>query len=311
MNILIRCDSSNIIGTGHVMRCLNYCEYYPENKFTFVCRNFKNNITAKILEKGHNLILLEYEIEPELNKYESWIGCDYKKEIEELIQICSKNYYDEIIIDHYGIEYKLEIEIKKLCKKLIIINELYEYKHFCDIYINFICDDIKKAKEINLFENTEYKIGIENLIINKKFLKIKKEKPSEIKNLCIMLGGADPENFICKIIEEIKELIKNKNIFVYIIIGKSNIYKDKIEKLIDNNYKILVDLNYDELINIYLKVDLCIGSLSVSAYERLFIGLPQICLHIADNQKIVNKKEFNICSINYLKDKLLYFISNE
>ena len=45
MNILIRCDSSNIIGTGHVMRCLNLCEYYPNIKFTFLCRNFKNNIT--------------------------------------------------------------------------------------------------------------------------------------------------------------------------------------------------------------------------------------------------------------------------
>ena len=62
MNILIRCDSSNIIGTGHVMRCLNLCEYYPENNYTFVCRRFNKNISEKILNNKHNLILLEYNI---------------------------------------------------------------------------------------------------------------------------------------------------------------------------------------------------------------------------------------------------------
>ena len=83
MNILIRCDSSNIIGTGHIMRCLNLCAYYLEHKFTFLCRNFNMNITNKIKESNHNLILLEYNIEPELNNYRSWIGKEYQEEIEE------------------------------------------------------------------------------------------------------------------------------------------------------------------------------------------------------------------------------------
>ena len=52
MNILIRCDSSNIIGTGHVMRCLNYAEYFPDSHFTFVCRDFYMNISSKIVENN-------------------------------------------------------------------------------------------------------------------------------------------------------------------------------------------------------------------------------------------------------------------
>ena len=88
MNVLIRCDSSDIIGTGHIMRCLNLCEYHPENRYTFVCRKFNMNISDKIIGNNYTLILLDYNIEPKLNKYKTWIG---KAEEEELIDILNQS----------------------------------------------------------------------------------------------------------------------------------------------------------------------------------------------------------------------------
>jgi spore coat polysaccharide biosynthesis predicted glycosyltransferase SpsG len=40
MNIFFRVDSSNIIGTGHIIRCLKLAKYFNHNIFLFV-RNFK------------------------------------------------------------------------------------------------------------------------------------------------------------------------------------------------------------------------------------------------------------------------------
>jgi len=310
LNILIRCDSSNIIGTGHVMRCLNLCEYYPNHKFTFVCRNFNYNITNKIIDSNHKLILLEYNIEPELNNYKSWIGCDYKKEIDDLEKIIINNKYDQIIIDHYGIDHTIEYEIKKIINKLIIINEVYDYKHYCDEYINYNSDELELVKSINLNENTIYKIGIDYLILNKKFINKKKNNfNKEIKKICIMMGGSDPQNYTLKLIKEINNFIIEKNIFVYIIFGKSNINEESIINFINNeNYKILRDLDYEELINIYNIVDLCIGSLSVTAYERLYLNVPQICLKIVENQNIQQLEQFNICNLNNIINKIHKYI---
>jgi len=169
MNVLVRCDSSNIIGTGHVMRCLNYCDNMKNNciNFVFLCRNFRNNISGKIVERGYKLILLEYTKEPELNNYKSWLGVEEKDEIRDLRKL--KNDYDEIIIDHYGIDFKIEKEIKY--KKITIINELY-FRHYCDVYINFMCEDMKKARRLNLKGETVYRIGMENLIITAFFKKM-------------------------------------------------------------------------------------------------------------------------------------------
>jgi UDP-2,4-diacetamido-2,4,6-trideoxy-beta-L-altropyranose hydrolase len=311
MNVLIRCDSSNIIGTGHVMRMLNYCEYYPKYKFTFVCRNFNMNISQKINEKNHNLILLDYNIEPELNNYRTWIGKKYEDEILDIINIVNKTKFDIIFIDHYGIDYLLEKEVKKYCDKVMIISDIFDFNHYCDVFINYNCNDLQKVKKINLNDKTEYKIGVENIILNKKFIdSTKKTKYNKIlKNIVINMGGADPQNFILKIIKIINEYIIINNINVIIIIGKSNNHVKIIKEFINDNknYSILIDINYDEMIKLYLNCDLVIGCLSVTANERLILNIPQICLKIVDNQLIQQLDEFNIITIDNLLDKILNY----
>ena len=314
MNILIRCDSSNIIGTGHIMRCLNLCAYYLEHKFTFLCRNFNMNITNKIKESNHNLILLDYNIEPELNNYRSWIGKEYQEEIDEFINIIKNNNYDYILIDHYGINHILEKEVKKYCKKVIVISDIFDYKHNCDIFINYNSDNLDKVKSINLNEDTVYKIGIENIIINKKFIDGTKKElfNDDIKVITINMGGTDPQNYILQVLELTYDYIICNDIIVNIIIGKSNNNLNSIQKFIEknkninnSNYKIFFDINYDELINLHIESDIAIGSLSITAYERLFLNVPQICLKIVDNQLIQQLEEFNIVSLENLMNKIL------
>jgi len=283
-----------------------------EHKFTFLCRNFKMNITNKIKEANHNLILLDYNIEPELNNYRSWIGKKYEEEIDEFINIIKNNNYDYILIDHYGIDHILEKKIKKYCKKVIVISDIFEYDHYCDIFINYNSDNLAKVKSINLNEDTVYKIGIENIIINKMFITGQKKVlfNDNIKVITINMGGADPQNYILKVLELTNDYIISNDIIVNIIIGKSNHNINSIQKFIEinknnSNYKIFFDINYDELINLHIESDLAIGSLSITAYERLFLNVPQICIKIVDNQLIQQLEEFNIVSLENLMNKIL------
>ena len=312
MNILIRCDSSNIIGTGHVMRCLNMCEYHPENKYTFVCKKYQMNITNKIINAGHSLILLDYTIDPILNKYKSWLGDTDELETKKMIDIISKNTYDEIFIDHYGYDENIEKELYKFNQKIIILTDIFDFKHYCTELICFSSDDIHKLKNICTNENTIIKYGKDYVIINKKFKEHLKTNPEKIRKIIIMLGGSDPSNFTLKILENLDEIFKEYKIEVTIIVGRLNIHLDSIRNFIfyKNYYKIRIDLNYDDLIKEYLENDLCIGSLSVTAYERLFMNMLQICLKIADNQNIQNLPDFNISSISSINYKLLKFLKS-
>jgi len=235
MNILIRCDSSNIIGTGHVMRCLNLCEYSPENTYTFVCKNFIHNINQKILDASHGLILLGYCTEPELNKYNTWIGCTCNQELEQLVKIVAETKYDQIIIDHYGIDWVIEKELSKYTSKLIVISDIYESNHCCDEFVNYNSDDNELLKKLNLNPKTIIKYGSEHVIINKKFKEHKKTliRP-KVEKICIMLGGSDPFNYTLEILQQINGLIQNNGIQVYIIIGKANTNVNSIKTFVSN-----------------------------------------------------------------------------
>jgi spore coat polysaccharide biosynthesis predicted glycosyltransferase SpsG len=285
------------------------------------------NIIQKIKDANHELILLDYNIEPIINDYKTWIGKKYDEEINEFCNILQNNKYDNILIDHYGIDYILENEVKKYCKKIIVISDIFDYTHNCDIFINYNCNDIDKVQTINLNENTIYKIGVENIIINKKFIDGSKKESfnDKIKNITINMGGCDPQNYILQLLEITYDYIIRNNIKVNIIIGKSNNNIDLIKKFIKNNYyikfhndlsikdtilhdyKIYFDINYDELIDLHINSDLVIGSLSITAYERLFLNIPQISVKIVENQLIQQLDEFNIVSLDNLMNKILEF----
>jgi len=335
MNILIRCDSSNIIGTGHVMRCLNLCEYYPKHNFTFICRNFSNNISNKIKLAGHNLILLDYNIEPELKLYKTWTGSKYKSEVSDIINILktdnsnnynnsnnsnnpisSNNKYDIVIIDHYGIDYKVEFKIRDYCNKVVVITDIFNTLHYCDIFLNYNCDNLEIIKHININKNTNYKIGSSNIIINKLFLNISSQKTEyneNIKTITINMGGSDPNNYTLQVLEYIFEFILQNNIIVKIVIGKANININSIKHFLENTicnticnnqFIIYYDINFENLIKLYKESDLAIGSLSITAYERLYLQIPQICIKIVENQLIQELELFNIVMVNNIMDKI-------
>jgi len=43
LNIIFRVDSGNLLGTGHVFRCLNIANIIENANIEFICKDFSNN----------------------------------------------------------------------------------------------------------------------------------------------------------------------------------------------------------------------------------------------------------------------------
>jgi UDP-2,4-diacetamido-2,4,6-trideoxy-beta-L-altropyranose hydrolase len=324
MNIVFRVDSSDIIGTGHVYRCLYLAYQYKEHNISFICKNHMYHLHSKISEiyKVYELSL-DNHININFN-INTWLGESQEEDLNKTIHII-QNYHlniDWLIIDHYAIDKEWEDGIKKYVKNICVIDDFTNRKHNCNILLNqqiTLEEGILKYKNI-INNDCKLYCGNDYLLLHPKYfdyLHFKKNFHNEIKRINIFMGGSDIHNITEKIIDicnNYNNHLKNKIIYD-VIIGKSNknyqIIKNKLKDF--NNFNLYYDLEF--IGDLLEKADLCIGAPGSTSYERAFMKIPSLCICIAENQKTIIDKFIKKDVIKYLgiiednyRDKLLEYL---
>ena len=325
MNIVFRVDSSDVIGTGHVYRCLNFAYQYKEHNISFICKNHNYNLNSKISEnyKLYELSLDNYKnINLDMN---TWLGESQIDDLNKTIDIIKDNnlVIDWLIIDHYAIDKIWEDSIKEYVKNICVIDDFTNRKHNCNIILNqqiTQSNGIIKYKNI-INDDCKLYCGNDYLLLHPKYfdyINFKKKYENHIKRINIFMGGSDIHNITEKIIDicnNYNKSIENKIIYD-IIIGKSNKnYEKIITKLKDlDNFNLYYDLEF--IGDLLEKADLCIGAPGSTSYERVLMKVPCLSICIAENQKTVINKFIEANVMKYLgtiedkyKEKLIEYLN--
>ena len=253
MNIVFRVDSSNIIGTGHVYRCLNLAYQYKENNISFICKNHNYNLNSKISEnyKVYELTLNNKEnITLDIN---TWLGESQIEDVNKTIEVIKNNnlLIDWLIIDHYGIDKIWEIEISKYIKNICVIDDFTNRYHNCNILLNqqiTLEEGLLKYKNI-INDDCKLYCGNDYLLLHPKYfnyINFEKKFQNKIKRINIFMGGADNDNITEKIIDICNNYNINniEKINYDIIIGSANKNYENIKNKVDqlNNFNIYYNL---------------------------------------------------------------------
>jgi len=270
MNILFRADSSSTIGTGHIMRDLVLASRYKDTNIIFAVQNLEGNINYKIEEAGYKIEVLQ------------------SNSIEEVNRLIKKYNIDLIVIDHYGIDYTYEKELKIKTPKLKILSfdDTYE-KHYCDILINHnISGDKNKYKNL-VPKECELRCGSEYTLLRDEFVEEKNRvKKLKIKNesykIFLAMGGSDHSNINMKIL---KVLEKFSDIEVTLVTTSANSNLKKLKHYIQNKSWIKLYLNSNRIASLMNLSSFAIVSPSVTLNEIVYMEIPFIAIKTADNQK--------------------------
>jgi len=297
MNILFRVDASDIIGTGHVYRCLNFAQLYSKkHTIYFITKKHLFNLNEKIKEK-YTCFELEIENLDNINlNIDSWLGESEMNDVKKTISVIKTNKLsiDWLIIDHYAINETWENEIRKYVKNICVIDDFTNRKHNCNILINQQINEKEIVKYKNSL-NADCKICVGNdyLFLNHQYYQLNINKNIEkLKRINIFMGGSDIYNITEEIIDICNDYIKknNLNIIFDVLVGKSNKNAEKIKNKIKdlNNFHYYYDLTF--IGDLLLEADLAIGAPGTSSYERCITQTPSLMICIADNQKTVIQK---------------------
>lgn len=282
--IVFRVDSSNIIGSGHVMRCIALAEKLVKlDDIIFICRKLPNNINNVIRQYGFTVVELPFE-----GEYINWLGVSIYIDIDDCVRTLKGiGEVNCLIVDNYHLDKIWELEIKKFVKKLMVIDDLGNRPHVCDILLDTSDDanDFKYKTLINeecrCFFGRAFQVFRDEFYNIRKRLKVRK---AEVNSVLISFGGSDPTKETNKLLDIIS-LPDYDEIYFYIVVGACNSDFSTIKSRVVNKKNIEVLFQISNMAEILNKVDFCIGAAGVSNWERVFLGVPSFSVSVADNQK--------------------------
>jgi len=296
--VAIRTDASEKIGSGHVMRCLTLAHYLKKvgAEVVFACRQYNGNLCDLIESEGYQVYRLPAPRTGDDEKYTTdhadWLGFSQVQDALETSELLANSGggINWLVIDHYALDEQWERFLRPHCKQIMVIDDLADRAHDCDILL-----------DQNLYENaaTRYKnlvqdqcrllLGPEYSLIREEFLQEQKNiqvRNGRICNILIFYGGVDQSNETRKAMNAIR-LLDLKKLTIDVVVGANNPNRKAISqecgKLPNFNYYCQVK----NIAKLMLNADLALGAGGTSSWERCCLGLPAVITSIAENQNLV------------------------
>ena len=294
MKAVFRADSSELIGTGHVMRCLTLAQRLRANGATvaFVCRDFEQG--GALQAKSSDLDVFELPFlasdavhAKSLRGYNKWLAVDWERDARETIgAIRQFGRPDWLIVDHYAIDSKWEAMVRPYVGRILAIDDISNRSHECDLLLdhNYGHDD----KRYNTFVPARCKqlLGTKYALLRDEFWEARKNlraRQGYIERVLVFYGGADSNNDTCKAMKALSELEKLTP-QVDVVVGTANGRKNEIVRLAKKMTRVNIHIDVNRMSNLMASADLCLGAAGTTSWERCCMGLPTLMTAVADNQ---------------------------
>jgi UDP-2,4-diacetamido-2,4,6-trideoxy-beta-L-altropyranose hydrolase len=290
MHIVFRVDSSDIIGTGHLMRCLTLAEALRKKgaNCIFICRNHPKNIYFLIKDKGFSLHLLETL--SDINQpLDNWLGVGQLEDAQQTVEVI-KNLTaipDWLIIDHYGIDITWEQQLKEYVKKIMVIDDLANRSHYCDVLLDQSYTHRWNRYEGLVPDDCCVLLGPEYAILRPEFLKARQQiekrgrPPFDPSKVFIFFGGVDQENYTGKALDILPKI---GNFAPEVVIGIQNPHRERIQQQMQNFPTGELHIQIDNMAEIMMRCSWYLGAGGSVTWERMCLGLTGIVVAIANNQ---------------------------
>ena len=296
MQIGFRVDTASHIGTGHLTRCLTLAKKLKSigHECTFFSRMFDINVSERIaaiqcsftiLGNSANIPILPTKSEKD------WIGVSLEEDSQDFIKAISLSPIDICIVDHYSIDATWESHIRPLVSSLVVIDDLANRRHNCDILIdqNYFPD--YENRYLKLIPNdTLTLLGPKFILLRDEFIILRQKANlpdlniSKNARMLINFGGIGHFKLLKEVIAAITELPK----FEYTLITGHLTPKEanKINGLQQSKTKNIHLLSSTtEMAKLMSNSQFALGASGSTVWERFTLGVNSALIEMADIKK--------------------------
>jgi UDP-2,4-diacetamido-2,4,6-trideoxy-beta-L-altropyranose hydrolase len=284
MKIFVRADASEKIGAGHVMRCLTLAHPLSQMGFdvVFICRDFPGNLCELITTKGYRAFRLPWA-KPSKHELVPW-----EKDADETSDILrNEGGIEWLIVDHYDLDIRWERQIRQFANKIMVIDDLANRPHDCDLLLDQNLRDNLEGRYENLLpKNCRKLLGPRYALLRPEFDRYRKsnmERDGRVRRILIFFGGSDPTNETSKSLWAIRSL-KMPEIALDVVAGASNPHREEIRSMCSAMPNTTYHCQVENMAELMAAADLAIGAGGTATWERCCLGLPSLSIVLAENQ---------------------------
>ena len=313
MHVIFRTDASLKIGTGHVMRCITLAKALKENSVNveFICRKHDGNLVNRIRSNGfsvYELDLLEGNVLDKKLSHSHWLGVTQQQDVDDCINILKSKKTNWIIIDHYALDEDWQNKLKPFCDKIMVIDDLADRKHQCDILLDQTFGRQKEDYSVLTPKDCKLLLGSQYALLRPEFAKwrmysLERRGKIKFKQLLINMGGVDVNNVTESVLDELRFCTTLPNdINITVVMGGSASHLESVKsKAMMLPYKTEVKVDVDNMAEIMSNSDIAIGASGSTTWERCCLGVPTIQIITVYNQEFIAKKLNEINTIKLAK----------
>lgn len=275
--IFFRADGNEIIGLGHIMRCLSIAQELKCAGEECVFIMADRNPAFIVKNAGFEVFVLNTDFR------------NMHNELKHLISFLKQKNSLCIIVDSYYVtEEYLEV-LRKFCL-VIYVDDLAVSAYPVDVLVNYNIygeeiDYVKMYHDKNLVV-PKLLLGPKYAPLRSIFKNLKKKQQSKIvKDILISTGGSDSNHLALKIAQYLVDCEMNLNYKYHFLLGAMNSdivglseIKEKLPDFIE------IHQNIKRMPQLMQNCDIAVSAAGSTLYELCACGIPTITYVLADNQ---------------------------
>ena len=294
------------------MRCLTLADELCRRgaAVSFLCRELPGNLISFIESRGYLVTRLtppcaEFQKRSDDVPHAEWLSVAWEKDATDTDKVLREILPDWLIIDHYSIDQRWEQRLNTLAKKVLVIDDLADRPHCCDLLLDQnLYPDMDTRYDDLLSTGCQKLLGPYFALLRPEFRQIHTVVPfrsGDVKRILVFWGGIDPTNETEKTIRALAT-ITDRCFAIDVVVGKGNPSQGRIEALCAAQKGFTYYCQTNEMAGLMNAADLAIGAGGSATWERCCLALPALVMSVADNQVAISSSADAAGVVSYLGD---------
>lgn len=289
MRLLIRADSSSLMGTGHVMRCLALALELREQgcEVSFAAAELTDGISALLEKEAFATIPLSHTTSlGELGRFTAQ-PCDW------------------LIVDHYGLDAKWESEARRYSRRILVIDDLPNRRHDCDglLVAHLLNEDDRRFDRL-VPQGCRKLFGPRFALLRREFHTARQAPAIPGQGppvrVFVSLGGVDSGNETAKVVRGLALVAEQRPLVVDVVVGLANPYRHDLADAISSLSGFTLHVQPPSIVQVMRGAILSVSAGGISVFERLTMGIANIAISIAENQTAILEEYGQAGYLRYL-----------